>query len=440
MPQMGESIAEGTIVRWIKKVGEQVDRDEPLFEISTDKVDAEIPSPAAGVLTDIKVKEGETVPVNSVVATIGAAGELAAAPRAGAADAAAPPPGKLPEAAVGQPETETVQQGAQQQQAAAAAQPVSEGPATKEELRRQKSSPLVRRIARDHNLDISGIQGTGISGRVTKNDILGFIASGQASKPATAAGQAQGTPAGAPRAMPTPGPAYRPGENVEIVPMSVMRKKIAEHMVLSAHTSPHVYSVYEVNFGQISKLREKKKAAYEAAGAKLTFTAFIARAVTDALRQFPVVNASIDGDNIVFKKDINLGIAVALENGLIVPVIRNADEKNLLGLSRAINDLASRARSKKLSPDEVQGGTFTITNPGIFGALYGLPLINQPQVAILGVGSIDKKPVVIDDAIAIRPMCHLTLGYDHRLIDGAEAGRFLSFIKERLEGFEEGWM
>jgi pyruvate dehydrogenase E2 component (dihydrolipoamide acetyltransferase) len=219
-----------------------------------------------------------------------------------------------------------------------------------------------------------------------------------------------------------------------------MRRKIAEHMVLSAHTSPHVYSVYEVNFGRIATLREARKADYEAAGARLTYTAFIAKVIVDALRQFPMVNASIDGDNIVYKKDINLGIAVALDNGLIVPVIRNADEKNLLGLSRAINDLAARARSKKLNPEEVQQGTFTVTNPGIFGALYGLPLINQPQVAILGVGAIEKRPVVIDDAIGIRPMCHLTLGHDHRLIDGAEAGRFLSFVKERLEKFEEGWL
>ena len=222
--------------------------------------------------------------------------------------------------------------------------------------------------------------------------------------------------------------------------MSVMRKKIAEHMVLSAHTSPHVYSVYEVNFGRVAALRDKRKGEYEAAGAKLTFTGFIAKAIIDALRQFPIVNASVDGDNIVYKKDINLGIAVALDNGLIVPVIRSADEKNLLGLSRAINDLAARARSKKLNPEEVQGGTFTITNPGIFGALYGLPLINQPQVAILGVGGIEKRAVVIDDAIAIRPVCHITLGYDHRLVDGADAGRFLSFVKERLENFEEGWM
>jgi len=447
MPQMGESIAEGTIVRWIKKVGEPVDRDEPLFEISTDKVDAEIPSPAAGVLTDIKVKEGETVAVNSVVAVIGAAGEApSAAPKA--AQSASPPaepdaaaaepsraaaaraagaqtPGAVPAAVVGQPETAPPA-------AAAPAPDTGRGPASKEDLRRQKSSPLVRRIAREHNVDIRGIEGTGISGRVTKNDILGYIESGAAGQPAPAQPQARTTAAA--------GPAYRPGENVAIVPMSVMRKKIAEHMVLSAQTSPHVYSVYEVNFGRVAALRDKRKAEFEAAGAKLTYTAFIAKVIIDGLRQFPMVNASIDGDNIIYKKDINLGIAVALDNGLIVPVIRYADEKNLLGLSRAINDLAARARSKKLNPDEVQGGTFTITNPGVFGAVYGLPLINQPQVAILGVGGIEKRPVVIDDAIAIRPVCHLTLGYDHRLIDGADAGRFLSFVKERLETFEEGWL
>jgi pyruvate dehydrogenase E2 component (dihydrolipoamide acetyltransferase) len=428
MPQMGESIAEGTIVRWIKKVGDPVDRDEPLFEISTDKVDAEIPSPAAGVLTEIKVKEGETVPVNSVVATIGAAGESAsAADAATARPAPSAPDSKMPEAAVGQPET-----GSSGRDRLQPDQRVAVGPASKEDLRRQKSSPLVRRIARDHNVDIQLIKGTGISGRVTKNDILGFI-EGSSSAPAAASAFA------APAASARPGPAFRPGENVKIEKMSVMRKKIAEHMVLSAHTSPHVYSVYEINFHRLSQLRDKKKAEYEAAGAKLTFTALIAKVIVDGLRQFPVVNASIDGDNIVYKKDINLGIAVALENGLIVPVIRNADEKNLLGLSRAINDLASRARSKKLNPDEVQGGTFTITNPGIFGALYGLPLINQPQVAILGVGTIEKRAVVIDDAIAIRPMCNLTLGYDHRLIDGADAGRFLAWVKERLENFDEGW-
>lgn len=450
MPQMGESIAEGTIVRWIKKVGDSVDRDEPLFEISTDKVDAEIPSPAAGILTEIKVKEGETVPVNSVVAIIGAAGEKPAAGDGSGASA-------VPAAAVGQAETSAPSTGtavdnraqASEARPSAAAAPaetsVPSGPLSKEELRRQKSSPLVRRIAKEHNVDIRQIQGTGISGRVTKNDILDYIQSGRAAAAAQAAAEIPAAqPAGAPGrttiTIPAPGPVYRPGDRVEIVPMSVMRKKIAEHMVMSAHVSPHVYSVYEVNFGKVTALREKKKAEYEAAGAKLTFTAFIAKAVVDALRQFPMVNASIDGDNIVYKKDINLGIAVALDHGLIVPVIRNADEKNLLGLSRAINDLAGRARSKKLKPEEVQGGTFTITNPGIFGALYGLPLINQPQVAILGVGTIEKRPVVIDDAIAIRPMCNLSLGYDHRLIDGADAGRFLSFVKERLENFDEGWM
>jgi 2-oxoglutarate dehydrogenase E2 component (dihydrolipoamide succinyltransferase) len=436
MPQMGESIAEGTIVRWIKKVGDQVDRDEPPFEISTDKVDAEIPSPAAGVLADIKVKEGETVPVNSVVAVIGATGEAVAATSSsntsGNGDHAAAPqqPGELPQAAVGQPEEDEEIFEEEQETDESGNRP------SREDLRRQKSSPLVRRIAQEHNVDIRLVKGTGISGRVTKNDILHYLESGAA---APAARQDSNAPASAP-AFAKGGPTFTSGENVQVVPMSVMRKKIAEHMVLSAHTSPHVYSVYEVNFGRIASLRDKHKAQYEKAGAKLTFTAFIAKVIVDALRQFPLVNASIDGDNIVYKKDINLGIAVALDNGLIVPVIRNADEKNLLGLSRAINDIAARARSKKLNPEEVQGGTFTITNPGIFGALYGLPLINQPQVAILGVGAIEKRAIVIDDAIGIRPTCHLTLGHDHRLIDGAEAGRFLSFVKERIEQFEDGWM
>jgi 2-oxoglutarate dehydrogenase E2 component (dihydrolipoamide succinyltransferase) len=432
MPQMGESIAEGTIVRWIKKVGDQVDRDEPLFEISTDKVDAEIPSPAAGVLADIKVKEGETVPVNSVVAVIGAAGETVAPPTGGNGDLASAPQraSELPQAAVGQPEDDEEIFEEEQETDESGGRP------SREDLRRQKSSPLVRRIAKEHNVDIRLVKGTGISGRVTKNDILHYIESGAA---APAAREESAAPPAAP-ALQKGGPTFKPGENVQVVAMSVMRKKIAEHMVLSAHTSPHVYSVYEVNFGRIAFLRDKHKAQYETAGAKLTFTAFIAKVMVDALRQFPIVNASVDGDNIVYKKDINLGIAVALDNGLIVPVIRNADEKNLLGLSRAINDIAARARSKKLNPEEVQGGTFTITNPGIFGALYGLPLINQPQVAILGVGAIEKRAVVIDDAIGIRPMCHLTLGYDHRLIDGADAGRFLSFVKDRLEQFEDGWM
>lgn len=421
MPQMGESIAEGTIVRWIKKVGENVDRDEPLFEISTDKVDAEIPSPGAGILTEIKVKEGETVPVNAVVAVIG--GEQ---------------PSALPEAAVGQPASAAAEQAGSPAPDAVSAKPdTASGEA---DAGKQRTSPLVRRIAREHNVDIRQINGTGISGRVTKHDILGFIEGGGAAKPPAAA------------KTPATGhvPAFKPGERVEIVPMTIMRKKIAEHMVLSAHTSPHVYSVYEVDFHRLSQLRDKKKAEYERNGAKLSFTALIAKATVDAIRAFPFTNASIDGDNIVYKKDINLGIAVALDQGLLVPVIRNADERNLLGLSRAIDDLATRARSKKLNPDEVQGGTFTITNPGIFGAVYGLPLINQPQVAILGVGAIEKRVVVVQaadaagraehDAIAIHPTCHISLGYDHRLVDGADAGRFLSYLKERLEQFDESWM
>src|SRR3954467_12298343 len=434
MPQMGESIAEGTIVRWIKKVGDTIERDEPLFEISTDKVDAEIPPPASGVLTEIKVKEGETVPVNSVVATIASTGEARTSDTASSGhggtrtntDGESPFRATLPEAAVGEPETATSPTAPDDSESQE--EGGSESP---DDVRRQKSSPLVRKIAQEHKVDLSQIHGTGLSGRVTKQDILGYIQLGkQPDRPAPAAA----APAAA------PAPTFKPGENVRVVPMSVMRKKIAEHMVLSAHTSPHVYSVYEVNFARVSMLRDKKKADYEAAGAKLTFTAFIAKIAIDALREFPIVNASVDGDNIIYRKDINLGIAVALDNGLIVPVIRNADEKNLMGLSRAIDDLATRARAKKLNPEEVQGGTFTITNPGVFGALYGLPLINQPQVAIMGVGAIEKRAVVIDDAIAIRPVCHMTLGHDHRLVDGADAGRFLAFVKERLEHFEDAWM
>jgi 2-oxoglutarate dehydrogenase E2 component (dihydrolipoamide succinyltransferase) len=309
---------------------------------------------------------------------------------------------------------------------------------------KQRSSPVVRRIAREHNVDVSRIAGTGVSGRVTKNDILGFIASSPSSAPGGASADKGARPAATAHV-----PVFKPGERVEIVPMTIMRKKIAEHMVMSAHTSPHVYSVYEVDFHRLSQLREKKKADYERNGAKLSYTALIAKATIDAIRAFPFTNASIDGDNIVYKKDINLGIAVALDQGLLVPVIRNADEKNLLGIARAIEDLAARARSKKLNPDEVQGGTFTITNPGIFGAVYGLPLINQPQVAILGVGAIEKRAVVVqatdsagradNDAIAIHPTCHISLGYDHRLIDGADAGRFLTYLKQRLEQFDEAW-
>jgi pyruvate dehydrogenase E2 component (dihydrolipoamide acetyltransferase) len=449
MPQMGESIAEGTIVRWIKKVGDNVDRDEPLFEISTDKVDAEIPSPGAGVLTEIKVKEGETVPVNSVVAVIGSS--------AFAADAASAGPSGMPEAAVGQPEagsrepeagSRKPEAGSREPEAGsrkpgAGSREPEAGSREPEAEGRLKSSPLVRRIAKEHNVDIRQISGTGISGRVTKNDILGYIETGPSPAPSTSAPAGASVDKGA-RTSAAHVPAFKSGDKVEIVPMTIMRKKIAEHMVLSAHTSPHVYSVYEVDFHRLSQLRDKKKAEYERNGAKLSFTALIAKVIVDAIRAFPFINASIDGDNIVYKKDINLGIAVALDQGLLVPVIKKADEKNLVGLSRAIEDLAARARSKKLNPEEVQGGTFTITNPGIFGAVYGLPLINQPQVAILGVGAIEKRAVVVQaeghDAIAIHPTCHLSLGYDHRLIDGADAGRFLAHVKERIERFDEAWM
>jgi 2-oxoglutarate dehydrogenase E2 component (dihydrolipoamide succinyltransferase) len=314
---------------------------------------------------------------------------------------------------------------------------------------RTKSSPVVRNIAKEHGIDISKLSGTGISGRVTKKDIEAQIASGAASTsaaPAAAAASAS-APAELLRTSPTsptvsaPAPKpFAPGENVRIEPMGVMRRKIADHMVMSLRTSPHVYSAYEVDFGRIDEIRKKKKAEYEAMGVKLTYTAFIAKATVDVIRQFPFSNASIDGDNIIYKKDINLGIAVALDAGLIVPVIKNADERNMLGIARAIQDLSGRARTKQLKPEDVQGGTFTITNPGIFGAVFGLPVISQPQVAILGVGSVDKRVVVVDDMIAVRPMCYLTLGYDHRLIDGADAGRFLQALKERLQGFEESWI
>ncbi len=407
MPQMGESIAEGTIVRWIKKVGDAVDKDEPLFEISTDKVDAEIPSPGTGVLLEITVTEGETVPVNSVVAMIGVAGE-SVAPSSAPAEAGLEAPVTATD-----PATDS---------AADAANDL-------ETRLRTKSSPVVRNIAKEHGVDLRQLNGTGISGRVTKNDILAFVESGGAARPAV------GTAAAAASVQ-----AFAPGENVRIEPMGIMRRKIADHMVMSLRTSPHVYSAYEVDFSRIDEIRRKKKAEYEAAGAKLTYTAFLAKATVDTIREFPFSNASIDGDNIVYKRDINLGIAVALEQGLIVPVIKKADERNMLGMCRAIQDLAGRARSKKLLPDEVQGGTFTITNPGIFGAVFGLPVISQPQVAILGVGSIDKRVVVVDDMIAIRPMCHLTLGFDHRLIDGADAGRFLQALKERLQDFDMSWV
>jgi 2-oxoglutarate dehydrogenase E2 component (dihydrolipoamide succinyltransferase) len=440
---MGESIAEGTVVRWLKKEGDPVERDEPLFEISTDKVDAEIPSPAAGVLTEIKVKVGETVAVNTVVATIGQAGEApsAAAPAAAAAPSPAPvAAGRAQASASTQPQGD----GAPGPAMPAAKEAVSRGvnggqrELTRDELRRQKSSPLVRRIAREHNVDIAQIPGSGIGGRVTKHDILGYLENSTAQAPAERPA-APPAPAARPgEAPPAYVPAYGPGDRVEVQPLSVMRRKIAEHMILSRRTSAHVHSVFHVDFTKVDRIRQQRKAEYDRVGTKLTFMSFIAKAVVDAIRRHPVINSSLDGDNIVYKKDVNLGIAVALENGLIVPVIRNADEKNMLGLSRAIADIAARARSKGLKPEDVQGGTFTITNPGTFGAQFGMPIINQPQVAILGVGVIEKRPVVVDDAIAIRTMAYLTLGYDHRLIDGAVADEFMSDVKGQLENFDPG--
>jgi 2-oxoglutarate dehydrogenase E2 component (dihydrolipoamide succinyltransferase) len=443
MPQMGESIAEGTIVRWIKKVGDRVERDEPLFEISTDKVDAEIPSPTAGVLTEIRHKEGETVPVNSVVGVIGPAGAKAAtaAPEAAAAP---PPPPKQQGDGSSAPISATPPPAPQPSKTPpvppppAATEKLAAGVESSEEALRQRSSPLVRRIAKEHNVDISAIRGTGMAGRVTKDDILGFIArgtgagaapAGEAARPAAPTRPETRTPSPAPQ---KPASAL-PGQSV---PMSVMRKKIAEHMIVSRRTSAHVHSVFEVNFHRVAQIRDAKKVEYERAGAKLTYLSFILKAAVDALRAVPVVNASVEGENITYHKSINVGIAVALDWGLIVPVIKNADEKNLLGLSRTVADLANRARSKQLKPDEVSGGTFTITNPGVFGALFGMPIINQPQVAILGVGAVEKRPVVVDDAIGIRPMAYLSLGYDHRIIDGAVADEFLAHIKKTLETWD----
>jgi 2-oxoglutarate dehydrogenase E2 component (dihydrolipoamide succinyltransferase) len=447
---MGESIAEGTIVRWIKKVGDAVDRDEPLFEISTDKVDAEIPSPAAGVLVAIAVKEGETVPVNSVVATIGSAGEASEARESGETRETRPPAAKpatggngskhsaqadgTPGATIKAEAPPSTTNPAPISPASLASPGSPESPASlasPADNDRHKSSPLVRRIAKEHNVDIGQIQGSGIGGRVTKQDILGFI-----EKPSDSQSfdSRSGRDASEPLAKDRPFTIGAAG--AQIVPMSVMRKKIAEHMVLSKRTSAHVYSVFEVNYSKVDQIRKAKKDDYERSGAKLTYTSFIAKVIVDCLRAHKTINASIDGDNVVYHHEINLGIAVALENGLIVPVVRGAGEKNILGLSRAIQDVADRARAKKLNPEEVQGGTFTITNPGNFGAQFGLPIINQPQVAILGVGTIEKRAVVIDDLIGIRTMGYLTLGYDHRLVDGAVADRFMADVKKGIEHFD----
>jgi pyruvate dehydrogenase E2 component (dihydrolipoamide acetyltransferase) len=416
MPQMGESIAEGTVTKWLKNVGDRVERDEPLFEISTDKVDAEIPSPAAGILKEVRVAPGTTVPINTVVAIVAAEGEGAPAPAPPPpveyqieGEAPPPPPPLRPTVAPERPRSEM----------------------TADELRLTRSSPVVRKIAAEHQVDIRAVPGTGIGGRVTKQDILGHIGSGAPGEAAAA------TPVpAAPPAVPLP-PAPPGGAPVEVVPMSPIRRKTAEHMVLSRRTSAHVSTVFEIDMTRVDQLRQKHKAAFEVRGVRLTYTPFILKAVVDALKAFPVLNASIDGDNVVYRKDVNLGVAVALDGGLIVPVIHHADERNVLGLARAAHDLAERARAKKLKVEEVQGGTFTVTNPGVFGSLFGTPIIHQPQVAILDIGTIEKRPVVRDDAIAIRTMCYFALTFDHRLVDGADADRFMAHVKKTLQEFDE---
>jgi len=426
MPQMGESIVEGTLTKWLKKKGERVERDEPLFEISTDKVDTEIPSPAAGVLAEVLVEEGMTVAINTVVARIdesGAAEAVAAAPETQAATAPAPP------AADSAPAAPSPAAAPEAPSAAAAGTEGIPGPL----------SPLVRRMAREYNIDLRQVKGTGAGGRITKADLEAYMAA-QGAKTVAQAAEAP-PPVAAPKPVPPPPTAPLPraeAPKVRVEPMSIMRQKIAEHMVLSKRTSAHVTTVHRVDMTKIAKLRESQKTEFQARyGFGLTFLPFVTRAAAEALRAFPLVNASIEGANIIYHNEIHIGIAVALDNGLIVPVIRNADEKNVVGLQRAIVELATRARSKQLKPDEVQGGTFSITNFGSFGSLFATPVINQPQVAILGIGAVTKEPVVIDDAIAIRSVCYLSLTFDHRLIDGALADQFCLKVKSVLENWNE---
>lgn len=473
MPQMGESIFEGTITKWLKKPGDKVERDEPLFEISTDKVDAEIPSPSAGVLKEIKVGEGKTVPIQTVVGVIDAAG--------GAAQAAAPAP--APAAKAAEPAKPAAP--APPQAAKAAAAPPPPTPAAKSaapapasqaaparEGARIHSSPLVRRMAKEHGVDLSTVQGTGTGGRISKQDFEAHLAGGgsaaesvKETEPPEADVYTQAPAATRPSAPPPPPPPSQlrqapppattggqhhvafesavPRErmyfgNYEVRPMTVMRQRIAEHMIASKHVSPHVYSVDEIDMTKVAALRAKSKDEFEKRyETKLTFMPFFVKAAVAGLRAYPTMNASLDGTNVVLHKEINVGMAVALDWGLIVPVIKNADEKNILGIQRNLNDLAERARSKKLKPEEVQESTFSITNPGVFGGLFGLPVISQPNVGILGLGAIEKRPVVINDSIAIRSMCYVTLSYDHRVVDGAIAHQFLHKVKDTLENWSE---
>ena len=410
MPQMGESIFEGTITKWLKKPGDKVQRDEPLFEISTDKVDAEIPAPATGILQEIKVSEGDTVQVNTVVGVIGDASGASASAKAAAPSPAAPAP-------------------AEKDAPAAPPAPAASVPEDEEDSD-VRSSPLVRKLAREHNVDLAKVSGTGTGGRVTKQDVLDFV------EQRTAAPVA----APAPRQASAPTPAVIPGD---LVPMSQMRKIIAQRMIESRRTSAHVHCMFEVDMTRIVNLRNKLKSGFEQRhGARLTFMPFFVRAAIIALQQYPIVNGSLEGDSVRYHKHVNAGIAVALDWGLIVPVLKNADELNFLGLQRGITDLGERARTKKLMPPDIEGATFTITNPGQFGAVFGLPIINQPNVAIMGVGGITKQPMVITDkdgadSIAIRSVVHLTLGYDHRIIDGALADQFMVIVKKTLENWGE---
>src|SRR6266480_200309 len=438
MPQMGESIAEGTLSKWLKKLGDEVKRDEPLFEISTDKVDAEIPAPSAGVLAEIKVQEGQTVPVQTLVAVIetekGAAATAAspAAPPVAAAQRAPAAPGGT---AVSPPSTSPV---LPRPSPSSPVVPKGDGAETAEERLRRRSTPLVRKIAAEHQVDISTIPGTGFAGRVTKQDILGVIERGGPAPTAPVSRIPSPVPSG-----PVVHPVVEPWPGDRVEPFSKIRKITADHMIMSRRTSAHVTSFFEIDYSRVAELRRKHKAAYAERGVNLTYLAFIAKTCAEQLRKHPVVNAAVSGDNIIYRRDVNIGIAVALEWGLIVPVVKRADELSLAGLARTINDLGERARTKKLLPDEIQRGTFTITNPGVFGSYAGAPIINQPQVAILGVGAIEKRPKVVTlpdgtDTIAIRTMGMISMSYDHRVVDGADADRFLADVKRALEDFPEG--
>jgi len=433
MPQMGESIAEGTLSKWLKKLGDEVKRDEPLFEISTDKVDAEIPAPTAGVLAEIKVQEGQTVPVQTLVAVIetdkGAAATapkaaaVTAPPVAAAQRAPAAPGGAVPAAAPPVPRPSSP------------VPPKGDGAETAEQRLRRKSTPLVRKIAAEHQVDIATIPGTGFAGRVTKQDILSVIERGAPAVARAPSPQSLAPAVAAPAVEPWP------GDRVE--PFSKIRKITADHMIMSRRVSAHVTSFFEVDYSRVAELRRKHKATSAERGANLTYLAFIAKACAENLRKHRIVNAAVSGDTIIYRQDVNIGIAVALDWGLIVPVVKRADELSLSGLARAISDLGERARTKKLSPDEIQRGTFTITNPGVFGSYAGAPIINQPQVAILGVGAIEKRPKVVTlpdgtDTIAIRTMGMVSMSYDHRVVDGADADRFLADVKRTLENFPDG--